>query len=194
MIKRRKHRQKNKKAWLLPRRGFTLLEIIVALFVFSIAMVAVTAIFASFVSANRTTKNTQKALEDSQQAMNIMAKTIRTSSIVTSASNKLRIFEYSQDGSPACREYTFFGSGSSARIQYAVDASSPASADKTSCSTANMTSATNVINTPTTGSFFVTPSVSKTVGKVTILMIVTAGSIQTPIQGPVSLRDYSVSK
>lgn len=185
-----------KKARPLSRRGFTLLEIIVALFVFSIAMVAVTAIFASFISANRTTKNTQKALEDAEQAMNIMTKEIRTSSVAfTSGSpvTTLGILEYSDPAGPQCIGYRFNGTN----IQYTAPVA-VASGLPTDCTQAVLTAAgatyANLINTPITGgSFIVTPSAPQTVGKVTILMSVTAGTIQTPIQGTVSLRDYSVS-
>jgi len=196
MIKQKKYRQKNKK-------GFTLLEIIVALFVFSIAMVAVTAIFASFVSANRTTKNTQKALEDAEQAMNTMVKTIRTSSVVvpavasTTPVTTIRILEYSQNpASPQCQIYQFTGSGGNARIQHALATDLAGTNSIATCQAAGVTfqPLTNVIDTPVTGGFIVTPSASQTVGKVTILMSVTAGTIQTPIQGTVSLRDYSVSE
>jgi len=173
---------------LQSKRGFTLLEVIVALFVFSVAMVAVTGIFVSFFKANTQTKTTQKALEDANQAINIMTKMIRTSSVSLSG-NVLKFYEYSDDGTPdKCRAFRF--DAGTSRIQYAAPASA---SDAATCFGLTPGGYANIIDTPVTGSFFVTPSAgppAPVVGKVTILM--TAGGKQ--IQSSVSLRDYSVSK
>lgn len=63
-------------------KGLTLIEIVVAMGVFTILMLAVSDIFASAFRAQRETTRLQQNLEAAQAAMNLMAKELRTSSIV----------------------------------------------------------------------------------------------------------------
>jgi prepilin-type N-terminal cleavage/methylation domain-containing protein len=184
--KLRTEKRQTKRACPPKKRGFTLLEVIVALFVFSLAMVAVSGIFASFMRANKAVKTTQKGLEDAQQAINIMTKVIRTSSVVTSSASTLRIFEYSADGDPACRQYVFSGT----RITYATDSGGTPAPDIATCVGAPMSTPVNVVESQISGAFIVTPSASGSAGKVTMLMTVTG---EGSIQSTVSLRDYAVS-
>lgn len=170
------------------KKAFSLLELIVALFVFSIAMTAVTGIFVSFFKANTLARETQQQLEDVQQAINIMSKKIRTSSLAgTPSASTLRILEYSEAASPQCQEYIFSGGN----IRY-TDPVTIASGSPTECELATLPAYKNLINTPVTARFIATKSQgapNPLVGKVTILIEV-AGR---PIQSTVSLRDYNVS-
>lgn len=68
------------------RNGFTLTEVLVALFVFSGMLVAVSGVFGGFVKNYRAVKEIQKNLENAQFAMNYLAKTLRTSTMLAPGS------------------------------------------------------------------------------------------------------------
>ncbi|MFZ1736127.1 MAG: prepilin-type N-terminal cleavage/methylation domain-containing protein [Candidatus Moraniibacteriota bacterium] len=81
-------------------RGFSLLEVLLATFIFSIIMVGVTSYFVSITVANQNTKRLQQNLEDIQFTMNRVAKSLRTSVFISSpsshSSQEIRVFDYSQ--------------------------------------------------------------------------------------------------
>ncbi|PJA87728.1 MAG: hypothetical protein CO140_02745, partial [Candidatus Moranbacteria bacterium CG_4_9_14_3_um_filter_40_7] len=72
--------------WLKVRKtsalakGFTLIEMMIAIFIFSLMMIAVTEIFSSSFGGYGNARNIQKDLEDAQFVMGQIAKTLRTSS------------------------------------------------------------------------------------------------------------------
>jgi len=83
------------------KKGFTLIEVLVALFVFIVTITAATGSFASLMSANKKIKEIQKSTEDAQFVMNLIAKTIRTSRIKTADSgghpvSAIEVYDYSQ--------------------------------------------------------------------------------------------------
>lgn len=94
------------------KKGFSLLEIIVAVFIFSLFMTSMSVVFSRFYLGYKKTKYVQKNLENAQAAINSMAKTMRTSSLTGGplipgspfTSYSLRIFDYSQ---LKCIEYEF---------------------------------------------------------------------------------------
>jgi prepilin-type N-terminal cleavage/methylation domain-containing protein len=69
---------KNKKT----KKGFTLVEMMVSIFVFIIIMVAIVDIFARQINSYKYANNLQTNVENAQFALNYMAKTLRTSSIL----------------------------------------------------------------------------------------------------------------
>ena len=91
---------------LSKKQGFTLIEVIVAMFIFSLMMVAISGVFVSFIKANRHARAVQQDMEDAEYAMNIIAKTLRTSSIVTIGATRetIEIYDYSQG---RCFGYSF---------------------------------------------------------------------------------------
>lgn len=62
-------------------KGFTLVETLVAVFVFSLAITMLAGTFSSFLKNYAEAKKAKKNVENAQYAMNLMAKTIRTSFI-----------------------------------------------------------------------------------------------------------------
>lgn len=182
-------------------KGMTLLEVMVAIFIFSLIMVAVVQIFGSSASGYRNAVKIQRNLEDAQFAMNEMTKTLRTSTVVSSAGlqTDIKIFDYSRPTDDSnngnCIEFKF-------DTNKIIMASSSAS-DSESCG--NMIFGNSDFNEMTAGKienmkFEIVPSASGGVGKVTISMEVCAdsggicsstGKVQ--IQSTVSLRDYNVS-
>ncbi len=92
-------------------KGFSFLEVIVATFIFSLIMVSASASFGKFFTAYRTTRAVQRDLENAQFAMNAIAKTLRTSTVITSITpaptNLIRVFDHSQDSLNPCMEFRF---------------------------------------------------------------------------------------
>lgn len=99
--------------------GHTLIEMIVAMAVFSLAVVLLSGSFSKIMSSYRRARNIQNNTEAAQQAINLMAKTFRTSDIaasttlVANATQDIRVFDNSQS---KCIRY-FFPAGSNT-IQY----------------------------------------------------------------------------
>ena len=66
-------------------KGFTLIEMMISIFIFVIVMTAIVTVFASHISASAYAREVQRNLENAQFAFNYMAKTFRTSAIAAGA-------------------------------------------------------------------------------------------------------------
>lgn len=196
--------QKNKKSIvngqlsIVNKNGFSLMELMVSMFVFSVIMAAVVGVFAQSASSFRRAKDIQRNLEDAQYAMNLMAKTIRTSSVEYDYTENLDIYDYSQS---KCIRYSH--SDETKKIKYGEISAD----DPDSCSDLDSITLSDLISGYVNSvSFDVTPSEVPTapdpgiVGKVTISMEVCATADceamekdKVRIQTTVSLRDYGVS-
>lgn len=135
-------------------KGFTLLEVVVATFIFVLIMVTIIQIFGSGFSGYRKAKAVQKDLESAQQNMNMMAKVFRTSQVVWSSdwigscglvsydvgtpaadSDAIRIFDYSQY---KCYRYEFTNSKTGALNQMLVSSKTiMPTENKTACDLTN---------------------------------------------------------
>ncbi len=181
-------------------KGFTLIEVIVSVFVFLIVMTAVTNTFTNGFSSYKNTKIAQKNLEDVQFAMNLIAKELRTSTIVAPASNDtvqtIRFYDYSQS---SCLEYEI--NSLSKELKVTKKPIATPSTPAVDCGGGSLGTAKSLVKVGSasgallTGNFRVTPSVAgATAGKVTIaLQIQESGTQVARIQTSVSLRDYGVS-
>lgn len=191
------------------KKGFSLLEVIVATFVFSIVIVSSTIIFGSSIKGYRNVRVIQKDLENAQSAMNIMAKTLRTSSVYQCSSDGLfwgadcssvipikaiRIFDYSQS---KCVMYKFRSSDNVLEeIKFSVAEGDEPDVDCMTDSNYKGTTASDLVATGNvTGRFDVIQSSIGQVGKVTISMEVAPNPSASEkdkvrIQTSVSLRDY----
>lgn len=88
------------------------MELIIAIFIFSLVMTASVGIFSAVIKGYRHAKVIQRDLEDAQAAMNSLAKSLRASAVVLCEGNncgisasyysKIRVFDYSQE---KCIEY-----------------------------------------------------------------------------------------
>jgi prepilin-type N-terminal cleavage/methylation domain-containing protein len=172
-------------------RGFTLIEVIVSLFIFSIMMVVVSQVFASAFSGYRSTRAIQRDIDNAQYSLNIIAKELRTSSVVNPASGNLvnssfvQFFDHSQS---KCFRYRISGGN--------LQVASANVADVAACSGATLSTFTNITTGVINGSFRVTPSTSAPahVGKVTVSLDISEGSTHhARIQTTVSLRDFGMS-
>jgi len=195
------------------KQGFSLVELMVAIFVFSVIMTAVVGVFARTASSFKRAKDIQKNLEDAQYAMNLMAKTIRTSSIVKCDEDicvstgetyaSIRIMDYSQD---KCIGYQVAANklqSSISSVTHDADdiANGVTTVAKDWCSelvSADFSAFSDMASGYiASGNFYVIPSASGTAGRVTISMEVCAASDcaetekdKARIQTTVSLRNY----
>ena len=78
---------KMKKNFSKTKKGFTLVEMMVSIFVFAIMMTAIAGIFARQISSYKQTRIMANDLENAQFALNYIAKTLRTSSIIGKGSS-----------------------------------------------------------------------------------------------------------
>ncbi len=67
--------------------GFTLIEVVVAMGVFSLTMAIVSVVFSQGFASNKNTMNSQKYLENAQYIMNDLVKQLRTSSVIAPTGN-----------------------------------------------------------------------------------------------------------
>lgn len=89
-------------------RGFTVTEILVGLTIFILLSSASSLVFTRLIKSHRATTLMQKNVQDAQFAINIVAKTLRTSTILSSSPGDevdlIRLFDNSQ---ARCVEYRF---------------------------------------------------------------------------------------
>jgi prepilin-type N-terminal cleavage/methylation domain-containing protein len=91
------------------KKGYTLVEVLVAIFIFVMIMSSAVYFFTSSIFSYKNTKAVQQDLQNAQYAMNLIAKTLRTSSLSGETVSmfkqirpNLRMFDYSQN---KCIEY-----------------------------------------------------------------------------------------
>jgi prepilin-type N-terminal cleavage/methylation domain-containing protein len=77
-------------------KGFTLVEMMIAIFIFLLMMIAIVQIFAQQIVAYRHARSVQNDMENAQFAMNYIAKTLRTASVIGST-EKGDLLQYMQD-------------------------------------------------------------------------------------------------
>lgn len=174
-------------------KGFTLIEVLVSLFIFAIIMIATSQIFASAFQGYRYTRTVQKDAENAQFALNILAKELRTSTVVSPTagpfpqrSTSVQFYDHSQQ---TCFLYRILGGALEMASRTAVP-------DVASCASASLVTFRTISTGTVIGNFLVTPSsiAPARVGRVTISLDVNEGSThRVRIQTSVSLRDYGNS-
>lgn len=182
------------------KKGFSILEIIVATFIFVMIMAATSAFFGKSMFSYRSAKALQKDLESAQFSMNLISKSLRTSTVILADDQQVKIFDYSQN---KCIEYKFNDGNALKTATYdATYNTDPIDqgSNKTDCETRALSDFFAMTSGIVAGKFSVIPSSSspsKTVGRVTIWMKVCpeSGCSGIPkdeaiIQSTVSLRDY----
>jgi prepilin-type N-terminal cleavage/methylation domain-containing protein len=171
-------------------RGLTLIEVLVALFVFAIMMVAVSGVFAKAFSGYRSTRATQRDVENAQYALNLITKELRTSTVVAPTtgpypftSSYVKFYDHSQG---RCFYYRINAS----TLQVASNSATSVS----NCRTMNLATFSTISTGTVSGSFRVTPSqggLSKRIGKVTIALRISEDATHyANMQTTASLRDF----
>ena len=177
-------------------KGFTLVEMVVAMGIFAIVAAGVAQAFAGGFRAFSDARKIQRNLETAQHAINTLAKELRTSTVVyptmSGPATSVRFFDYS---SSRCFEYRISGGKLDARWSVVAELTD-LSTDCPALSGTWTTLTTGYV----TGSFYVVPSDDgssggiKRIGRVTIALVVkndSASTHETRVQTSVSLRDYS---
>lgn len=178
---KKKQTQKNKK-------GFTLVESLVSVFVFSLASVMIAGTFTSFFKNFQIAKKTQQSTESAQYAMNLMAKTIRTSEIhdVYNGSPLIYIRMYDKS-SQQCVAYRY------AATRKGVIHNSVPAATIGDCDWAGLIDGSSMTNLSglddIVGARFNYSPGSNGVGFVTVALDVQGSNAVSPIQMTVSLRE-----
>lgn len=186
-------------------RGFTFLEVIVATFIFVIAMVMISQLFGSGYLGFKKSRSVQQDLEAAQQAINIMAKTLRTSAViepdVEGDTTTIKILDYSRSANN-CIIYEFFGGTDNVlrvgSTSIDLDLSDDPVAD---CDASSFTASQNMTSGRVNGSFYVVPNnptgTPRETGRLVISMRVclkesctTNPKDEARIQTTVSLRNY----
>lgn len=170
------------------QKGFTLLEVMIAMFIFVIMISAsIIALMNVFKSYNKA-KEVQGHLDNAQYSMNLMMKSLRTSSLISASSDDgIVIFDYSKD---ECIQYKFDGGEKSLLMRFVAS-------DYESCKDEGFGGVDfNFMTTgDVTGKFWATESNDTQVGSITVLMRIDEGErTEVNIQSSVSLRDYKVSE
>lgn len=174
-----------KGVYLSTRRGFTLIEVLVAMFIFTLMMASVAQIFSTTFLGYHNMRAVQRDIDNAQYSLNILAKELRTSSIVNFTSSSVKFFDHSQG---KCFQYQINGNN--------LQVTSAGASDTAACTATSLSSPTTISTGLITGTFRVTPSTVSPphVGKVTVSIDISEGSAHhARIQTSVSLRDFSVS-
>lgn len=188
--------RENKNLVIKKYKAFSLIEMIVAIFVFSLVIAVVISAYVSIMNADKKAKAVQQNVENARYAMELMAKTFRTSAIIgTPTASTVRVFDYSQVdsqwGHHRCLEYTFSGNNLSYKISNDY-------VDMRTCESGPSWSSVMPMLSGTlrSGQFLVVPTGSAA-GKVTIAMDVCpaggcsgAAGDDTKLQTTVSLQDW----
>ncbi|MEI7621618.1 MAG: prepilin-type N-terminal cleavage/methylation domain-containing protein [Candidatus Moraniibacteriota bacterium] len=96
------------------KKGFTLIETLISVFLFSFLMVMIAGSFTSFLKTYVQEKKMQNNIEQANFAMNLMAKTLRTSDVVYDATNSiLNVYDFSQE---KCLRYRINGTASNKKL------------------------------------------------------------------------------
>ncbi len=174
------------------RRGFTLVEMLVSIFIFSILMVTLGGIFANSVAAYKYARQTQRSVEEAQFAMNKIAKTLRTSTIKSvPAAKSVTVYSYSEG---KCLRYEITSAGTV--TERAIDPGASFDPVLSPCpSFAGVTPRVIAHNLVFAESrFLIIPSSPGNAGRVGMIFAVKRGTEKTVrVQTSVSLRDYEVS-
>lgn len=179
------------------RRGFSLLEVLMAMFIFVIVAMIVSAVFGKTILAYKSTKTVQKNLESSQFAMNQMAKILRQSEIDITTSNNdasnpkgtwVDIYDKSQN---LCVSYLLDSGEKKLKYGYAAPVDPPGGLS--GCSWNGVyENYSNMTSGYVTGNFSSVASSSSQAGKITVSMKVCADAgcaSAASIQTTVSLRN-----
>lgn len=185
-MEKRKTINKMQENFSQKKGGFTLIEVLIAMFLFSLITVMVSGIFVNFLKNYADVRKMQKNAESVQFAMNLMAKTIRTSNVMLKNSS-LEIYDYAQG---RCLEYSYNPSAKRIQMSYSNDLDPGSFSD---CNFDSMGEVQDITSADIVGtSVDVIPSTSDTAGLVRMVFIVSEkNQVTTPlrIQTTVSLRN-----
>lgn len=183
--------------------GFTLIEMIIAIGVFSIMSVAIAGAFTSGFSSYSDTRELQRNIETAQYALNTLEKLLRTSTVISAGGANAQTVTFYDYSSARCFRYDISGGPNSNLFARWFATTDPFGAVPCTTGSANFSTSAQVTSGYVTGGFTVVPSDKddvtvdgdpKAMGRVTVNLSVKADSaaaIASRIQATSSLRDYS---
>lgn len=184
--------------------GFTLIEMIIAIGVFSVMSVAIAGAFTSGFSSYSDTRELQRNVETAQYALNTLEKLLRTSTVVSAAGTNVQAITFYDYSSARCFRYSILSSGASSSLMARwFQTPDPFGVNPCTTGSASFSALAPVTSGYVTGGFTVVPSDKddtatdgdpKQMGRVTVNLSVKADSgstIESHIQATSSLRDYS---
>ena len=186
------------------KKGFTLIEMIIAIGVFSIMSVAIAGAFTSGFSTYGSTRELQRNVETAQYALNTLEKLLRTSTVVSAAGTNVQAITFYDYSSARCFRYRVISGGPTSYLAAQwFQTPDPFGANPCVTASASFSASAQVTSGYVTGGFTVVPSDKeipaddgdpKAMGRVTVNLSVKASSTATTesrIQATASLRDYS---
>lgn len=172
------------------KSGFSLVEVLVAMFIFSLVGVMLAGSFSGFLKSYVSAKKAQKSSESALNAINLMAKTIRSSTLAgVPSSPTILMFDNSQGAQGTCVSFQY----AAGKIQVAVGDGITA-ANVSECDLATMGSFSDltpegaVADLNFSGELSDSTATPPTIGKVQISMKVQE-KVSTHLQTTVSLRN-----
>ncbi|HRY82360.1 MAG TPA: prepilin-type N-terminal cleavage/methylation domain-containing protein [Candidatus Moranbacteria bacterium] len=178
-MKRTKLKKLNNK----KHKGFSLLEMLISIFIFSLIIITSVSIFAASASARQKSRKIQKNMEDARTALDLMAKNMRMSTeLNTSNGTDEDTTIYMNNSSQGCISYKF----ESNKLQIGYTGGS------SDCSNALLYPSYNdIMESDVSGKFYVKTTLitegSKRVGRATISLTVDGINLETSV----SFRDYN---
>ncbi len=172
-------------------RAFTLLELLISMAIMSLLMLATAQIFSRSFLSYQATKHIESNITDAQFLMNLLAKELRTSTVVfpsdSGSTDSIKFFEHSKS---QCVQYRFTGSTIEA-------ARTSTGGTFSSCdNSSNLSGFAPIGIGNVTGSFYSVPSRpassgSQRMGRVTMtISLQSSDSSPIVLQTTTSLRDY----
>lgn len=162
-----------------------------SLFVFLIIMLALSSTFTQSFSGYRNTRAVQKDVENAQFALNLMAKELRTSTVVSFTVSTVKFYDYSQG---VCFEYKIANNQLAVSKRTVNYTGKPADLDPFSECSGSLGNFTILVQAgDLSGNFVVIRSDPnpKKVGKITTSLQISEGPKHTAnVQTTSSLRDY----
>jgi Tfp pilus assembly protein PilV len=174
-------------------RGLSIIELLVAVFIFTIIIVAATSTFTNTFSTWKKTRQTQADLEKARTAMETIGKSIRMSNQLKYSSNTLSMFNNSQN---KCIRYS---SGAGGSLVSTTCTPTEANIEATTydceldnCGGDNYGNQVTLVSSDVVLTFNVeeTDVAGHEMGKATMSILVGTGAQQRRIQTTVSFRDY----
>lgn len=170
-----------------------MMELMVAIFIFTVITLTATATFTNIFSSWKTTRQIQANLENARTAMETIGKNIRMSNKLKLSSGVLSMFNNSQG---KCIEYHSTGGNLESNVCTPSDAAITAATyncGSDPCDSGrSYTGWTTLIDSNATVSFNVVPTdvAGKKVGKATVNIVVGTGATKQYLQTTTSFRDY----
>ncbi len=188
----KKKLKKIKKNYLQKKKGFTLVETLVAMLLFTLIVVMVSGVFMTFLKNYAIVRNVQRSTESAQFAMNLMAKTIRTSQVANlvqvAGATQLDLFDFSQN---VCLRYA--STADTITVTF-TDDSNPVSITDCHFVPAHLRTAQQITapEVAVSGSFTIVPSIGPSRGAVRIILTAAEGNAALRMQTTVSLRNFGI--